>query len=389
MTPQVIHADNAEKISIDATARRQVGVVRHWLWPLAVLALAGLLFFLRLGDRILWGSEGRWAEIAREMRLSGNYFWPTINGRVYYDKPLLSYWLIAGAGWLTGDLDELASRLPSAVAGLLGVALLMLLARRLYDLRTALLAGFILATSYFYVLFSRIASADIETVAGVLAAMLLFLRNEGRQAGWWVMAFWLIMAVTSLMKGLIGFVLPLMVIGIYSVYAEGWGALRQGIFRGKLAGRLPWLTTRSRWLFQWKTLPAVMIALAVYSFPFVMSYMETRSNIGAYKVLRENVARFFTPFDHQEPLYFYLYRIFSLMAPWSVFLPAALIQMHTTPRKKRDRFVLAYFWAVFFSSTFLALNAIIISCRSCLPERFWLRACSRQRGRRSTAAPVN
>jgi 4-amino-4-deoxy-L-arabinose transferase-like glycosyltransferase len=64
-------------------------------WASAVLLLAATLFLLRLGDRSFWGSESRWGEITREMRLTGNYFWPTINGEVYYDKPLLSYWLIA------------------------------------------------------------------------------------------------------------------------------------------------------------------------------------------------------------------------------------------------------------------------------------------------------
>src|SRR5262249_49762572 len=58
---------------------------------LAVLLLAASLFLIKLGDRSLWGSEGRWSEVTREMQLTQNYFWPTINGRVYYDKPLLSY----------------------------------------------------------------------------------------------------------------------------------------------------------------------------------------------------------------------------------------------------------------------------------------------------------
>ena len=149
-------------------------------WAAAVLLLAAFLFCSRLGDRALWGSEARWAEITREMQLTSNYFWPTINGEVYYDKPLLSYWLIAAATYLTGTLDELVVRLPSALAGLLGVALLMILTRQLYGDRTALLAGFILATCFSYVFWSRVASADIENVAGVLAAVTLYFRNRAK-----------------------------------------------------------------------------------------------------------------------------------------------------------------------------------------------------------------
>src|SRR5271154_3754924 len=111
-----------------------------------VLILAAVLFLTRLGARALWSSEFRWAEIAREMHVTGNYFWPTIDGRLYYDKPLPSYWLVLLAAHLTGSLNEAAARIPCAIAGLLAVGLLMLLARRLYDWRTAAMAGLILAT---------------------------------------------------------------------------------------------------------------------------------------------------------------------------------------------------------------------------------------------------
>src|SRR5713101_2929806 len=123
-----------------------------WRWgALAVLLLTAILFFVRLGTRALWASEFRWAEIAREMLLTSRYFWPTINGRVYFDKPLGSYWLVLAATGLTGGLDETSARLPCAIAGLLGVWLVMLVGRRLYDDRTALLAGLILATSFSFV----------------------------------------------------------------------------------------------------------------------------------------------------------------------------------------------------------------------------------------------
>ncbi len=87
----------------------------------AVLVLTAILFFTRLGARALWSSEFRWAEIAREMLVTHNYFWPTINGHVYYDKPLGSYWLVIFSTPFTGGLNEAATRLPSAIAGLLAV----------------------------------------------------------------------------------------------------------------------------------------------------------------------------------------------------------------------------------------------------------------------------
>jgi 4-amino-4-deoxy-L-arabinose transferase-like glycosyltransferase len=326
----------------------------------AVVALAAVLFLARLGARALWSSEGRWAEIVREMHLSANYFWPTINGKLYYDKPLLSYWFIVVASRLTGGISETAARLPSAIFGLAGVGLVIVLGRRLYDRTTAALAGFILATSFSYVFFSRHASADIETTTGVLAALTLFAWHRERPGGWWVVWLWLIMAITSLTKGLIGFALPLAVIGSYSMLEEGAGTLYAHLAREPWSARLSWIRRRLRWFFNFKTPIALLVAGVVYYLPFAISHSRTHSDAGLYMVFHENVIRFFDPFDHRGAIYIYLYVIFALMAPWSVFLPAALLEVHRKLRMAAsaaladaDLFSLTYFWATmaFFTAS--------------------------------------
>lgn len=323
-----------------------------------VLGLTAALFFARLGARALWSSEFRWGEIAREMIVSHNYFWPTINGKVYYDKPLGSYWLVVAATWLTGSMNEAAARIPSAVAGVLSVALVAVLGRRLYNPQTGATAGLILATSFSFVFFSRHASADVETVAGELAAIALFLHHEDedRQPRFWVVALWLLMAVTSLTKGLLGFVLPIVVIGSYSCLADGWKELAMRTLHGSPAARISWLVERNRWLFNWWTIVAVALAGLLYYTPFAISHAKTGSGTGLYMVYRENVERFFEPFDHRGPVYLYVYVIFALMAPWSAFLPAALIQMHGRQRlnldhARSDRFTLVFFWSTFIFFT--------------------------------------
>jgi len=323
-----------------------------------VVLLAAILFFARLGSRALWSSEFRWAEIVREMITTGNYFWPTINGHVYYDKPLGSYWLILWSTWLTGTLNEAAARFPCAVAGLLAVVLMMLLAGRLYDRRTALFSGIVLATSFSFVFFSRHASADVETLTGELAALLLFLHHEQHQDGWWVIALWVVMAVTSLTKGLLGFVLPIVTIGVYCLLATGWTDLFDYLLTGPIGARMRWIVDRNRWLFNWKSVIAIALAAVIYYAPFSVSRHAESSAKGLHMVWRENVVRFFHPFDHRGPVYLYLYVIFALAAPWSALLPAALIEVHKRRRvgdepARADRFALVYFWAtfVFFTSS--------------------------------------
>ncbi len=321
-----------------------------------VIVLAAILFFVRLGARALWSSEFRWAEIAREMVVSGNYFWPTINGRVYYDKPLGSYWLVLLATPLTTSVNEIASRLPCAIAGLLAIGLLILMARRLYDLKTGALAGFILATSFSFVFFSRHASADVETLTGELAALLLFDHHKERQNGWWVVWLWIIMAVTSLTKGLLGFVLPILVIGTFCTLSDGWAGLGAGLLTGSLAARVRWIVERNRWLFNWKSIVAIAIGGVIYYLPFQVSSHMMGSEKGLEMVFRENVVRFFHPFDHRGAIYLYIYVVFALMAPWSALLPGALVEIHhqtsvAVEPALSDRFALVYFWATFIFYT--------------------------------------
>ncbi len=321
-----------------------------------VLVLAAILFFARLGARALWSCVFRWAEIAREMIVTHNYFWPTINGHVYYDKPLGSYWLVIFSTPFTGGLNEAATRIPCAIAGLLAVAILMRLVRRLYDAPTAILAGVILATSFSFVFFSRHASADVETLTGELAALLLFNHNEERGGGLWVAGLWLIMAATSLTKGLLGFALPLLVIGVYSCLRDGVGPFFDAISRGSLLDRIRRLVERNRWLFNWATIAGIALGAIVYYLPFEISSRLTGSEKGLAMVYRENVVRFFHPFDHRGPIYLYVYVIFALMAPWSAILPAALVETHGLRRAgaepaRADRFALVYFWATFIFFT--------------------------------------
>jgi 4-amino-4-deoxy-L-arabinose transferase-like glycosyltransferase len=311
-----------------------------------VLILSAALFFTRLGKRSLWSEEVRWAEIPREMLRAGDFWWPTFNGRVYYDKPLGSYWFVLAAAKITGGPDEWAARLPSAISGLAAVTLMMLIGRRLYGPRVGVLAGAVLATSFGFTGFARTAAADAENVAGILAALWLFVRNDGRP-GRWLYLFWLAMALTSLTKGLLGFALPLLVAGVYST----WSGLAEG---DSTAGRIARAIAANRWFLNRTTLLAAPLAISLYLAPFLMSHHSGGALEGLAMVYRENVRRFFNPVNHRGPIYLYAYVIFALLAPWSVLLPAALIGGRLTGgniTSAANRFSLSYFWATFLFFT--------------------------------------
>ena len=124
------------------------GYIRKNIFIIFLSASALFLLFWSLGSRELWGSEDRWAEITREMFLSGDFFHPTINNTPYFDKPLLSYWFIAATAIVTGSLNELTTRIPSAIAGLLALWATFIMARRMWSKQTAATAVWILLTTY-------------------------------------------------------------------------------------------------------------------------------------------------------------------------------------------------------------------------------------------------
>jgi 4-amino-4-deoxy-L-arabinose transferase-like glycosyltransferase len=311
--------------------------VNRLLW-LGLVVVSVVLFFGRLGERSLWSMEVRWGEIPREMLDRGDFLTPTINGHLYYDKPLGSYWLVLAASMITGGVNEFAARLPSAIAGLISALLIARMGRRLFDERTGLLAGLILATSFSFAGFARTASADMENVAGILIALALYLDGRTQPRAWRIVALWLVMALTSLTKGLLGFALPILVIAIDCLVAG--------------------LAQRRRWLIHWATPVGIAIAIGAYFTPFMLATDRSIAGSGLGMVFRENLQRFFAPANHKGPIYLYAYAIFGLLAPWSALLPAALIEGFRPIRDESlragRRFILIFFWATFLFFTLSA-----------------------------------
>src|SRR5579862_7141694 len=83
---------------------------------LLLIAFSALILYLPgLGKPALWEpDEGRYAEIAREMYLSGDYVTPRDNFVRYFEKPPLVYWAETSAISIFG-INEFAVRLPAAL----------------------------------------------------------------------------------------------------------------------------------------------------------------------------------------------------------------------------------------------------------------------------------
>ena len=94
------------------------------------------------------------------------------------------------------------------IAAWFSVWLVYLIGEQLFRKGTGLIAGWMLATTFYFVFWARVATADILTVCGVLAAVWWYWRGPDDTRLWRYAVFFLLLSLTSLFKGLIGFILP-------------------------------------------------------------------------------------------------------------------------------------------------------------------------------------
>lgn len=272
---------------------------------LLLFAAAFVLLFWAIGHHSLWGAEGRWAEITREMFASRDFFHPTIGGKPYFDKPLLTYWVIAAFSAIIGRLDEFVLRLPSALAAIITLACTVYLGHRLWSRKAGWLASGLLLTSYGLLLYSHLATSEAENLAAIMLAVTWYWICRDRTGFLTFLVFYLILFVGSQMKGLTAFVVPVL-------------AILPDLLRQR---RWRWLLWPSHWL-------AFGIGAAVYFAPFVfaaLSRPESYQESGLILVFRENFERFVQPFDHKGPIYLYLGVVPLLALPWFPVFSGAII----------------------------------------------------------------
>lgn len=114
-----------------------------------ILIIAGLLLFLPgLGQTHLFDwDEINFAESAREMLITGNWWQVSIDFHPFWEKPPLFIALQALSMSLFG-VNEMAARLPNAITGVLTLVVLYRIGLSIYDKRFALLFPLIYTATF-------------------------------------------------------------------------------------------------------------------------------------------------------------------------------------------------------------------------------------------------
>jgi 4-amino-4-deoxy-L-arabinose transferase-like glycosyltransferase len=312
---------------------------------IAAIVLLAIVWFGGLEYRGLFQpDEGRYAEISREMLASGDWITPRLNALKYFEKPPLQYWATAVSFALFGE-DEWTARLWTAVTGFLGLLFLVFAGNRVGPPAAGSIAGLVLASSGAYFLSSQYVTLDMGLTFFMSAALLSFLlAHEGGppvKRGWMMLA-WAAMACAVLTKGLVGIVLPGMVLAVYIVTQRDWRLLRE----------LEW--GRGLLLFS---------ALAL---PWFILVQLRNPEFFDFFVLHEHFARYAQPgHDRPGPWWYFTVILLVGMMPWTPALPGVLRRSLSAPYGSRlnvERLLLIWTGVVlvFFSFSKSKLPAYIL-----------------------------
>lgn len=188
---------------------------------LLLIIVAACFLFLNLGYPLIDRDETRYAEIPREMLVTGNWIIPQLNFRPYYDKPPLVYWLCAISYQLFG-VSERSARLVPAVAALSTLAVTIWFGNRWFGRRIGLYSGLVLVLSAGFLFCSRYLLLDgVLTALVATSLMTAFeaMRGERIRSRWWL-ASAVLCGLAFLTKGPLAIVLWLPPVALYGYLAD-------------------------------------------------------------------------------------------------------------------------------------------------------------------------
>jgi len=265
-----------------------------------VLTAIAALFLTALGSVGFWDhDEGRYAAIPAAMLHTGDWLTPRLCGVPYFEKPPLLYWVTALSFKVFG-FTEFAGRLPVAICGFIGICAILLLGWRRFDWQTGLLAAVVLALSPEYFVSARFLVTDMLLTCFLTLALVSFYLASTSENKRGYLLFYVFIALATMSKGIIGFLLPALIIGSYVLLTRQW-----------------------RILLEMKLWLGVLV-FAVIVFPWFILEQRRYPEFLHFFIVQQHFQRFASAHaEHgRSPLFFVPVLLVGFF-PWVMFLPSA------------------------------------------------------------------
>ena len=352
-------------MTIGSSASPVADMTAAWNRPLnasrgtiaAIIVVLLVVWFANLdARRLIRPDEGRYAEIAREMAVTGDWITPRLNGLKYFEKPPLQYWATAAAYRVFGP-SEWTARLWPGLAGALTALVVWRFGRRLFGNEAGASAGLVSISMLWIAANAHINTLDMGLTLFLtigLAGFLWAQRDDataGERREGMVLA-WSGAALAMLSKGLIGLVLPGGAMAIYIVLNRDWSRLTK--------------------------LHLVMgaILVLVIAAPWFIAVSVVNPEFPGFFFIHEHFQRFLTTVHRRtEPWWYFLPILIAGTLPWTVLAVQSVIgAVRADPPRPGFRprvFLLAWivFVMLFFSASHSKLPSYILPV---FPALAWL-----------------
>jgi 4-amino-4-deoxy-L-arabinose transferase-like glycosyltransferase len=303
-TAEAVHPDESGKVSVNSRVTTYNSPVsrRLILWLLLVAAICP--YFVGLGDSSIWdANEAFYVETPREMMERGDYVSPTFNYQPRFNKPVLSYWIVAGFYELFG-VSVGVQRVPIAFGALGLILVAFLLARAADSSDAAVWAALGLAIAPRLLMFARRIFIDIYIslfMALTLAFFALAERYPARRR-LFLLLMYVSVGLGMLTKGPVAVALPGLV---FATYLLLHGELKRVTQMMLPVGTLIVLAI---------VVPWYAVLYQRYGWTYITSFF-----------IGENVARYTAGvgFQGSRGPFFYVPVVLTDSFPWAVFLFAA------------------------------------------------------------------
>src|SRR3989339_349609 len=298
---------------------------------LFLLLISLFLFTWHIGSiPILDGDTAFSAKIAKNIIEKGD--WITLrflNPIDLVPKPPLFYWMMA-AGMKIFGVNEFGLSIFHSLVGVLTVLLTYLIAKELYDEKTAFWSGLILLTSAQFFYAGRSPLQDMPLTFFIAAAFYCFVLFEKRKKYLFLYLIPVFTALALLTKGPVGLVLVGLVLFVYTIWNKSILSYLHLYF------------------------PHLCLCLClclVLILPWFVAEYKIIGKPFADIMIGSNFGRFFHPTDSigndptintaspQYDFYSYFLQLFILFVPWSGFLYPALF---SSIRKPENRFIISW-----------------------------------------------
>ena len=318
-------------------------------WPFwLLLGCFTLIWFGSLDYRhLVKPDEGRYAEISREMAITGDWITPRLNGIKYFEKPPFQYWVTALA-YQTFGVNEWTARLWTALSGFLGILVVWLAGSRLFGSKAGQLGALFLATNLYYVALGHINTLDMGLAFFLTLSLAAFLLAQREPPGAarerkWMLVAWGAAAGAVLSKGLIGMVIPGASFVIYSALNRDF---------------TPWRRLH--------VLPGLLLFL-ILAAPWFLAVTLINPEFPNFFFIHEHFQRYTSTVHRREEVPWYFLPILVIgLIPW---IPLALHGLFSTWRKSpapgefsAQRFLVVWcgFVVIFFSLSGSKLPAYLL-----------------------------